>query len=46
MTPAQLQVKIDFPDDVNPLSSSLYYFFAVVNLVGNIAPRLLLVDSA
>ncbi|CAE7587958.1 unnamed protein product [Symbiodinium microadriaticum] len=30
-------VKIDFPDDVNPLSSSLYYFFAVVNLVGNIA---------
>ncbi|CAE7663099.1 unnamed protein product [Symbiodinium sp. CCMP2456] len=30
-------VKIDFPEDVNPLSSSLYYFFAVVNLVGNIA---------
>ena len=33
------QVKVDGPDGVHPLLEALYYFFALINLMCNMAPR-------
>ena len=36
----ELEVKVDVPDGVHPLLEALYYFFALINLMCNMAPCL------